>query len=487
MKFTLATIVAAIAGSTATAQVVINEVYENPPGGSAQNDAVLEYIELYGFPGMDLTGYAVVLFKGGSDTNGDNIPEETPEIDEAFSLDGLSIGTNGFLILYNGTPAQSLIPLFLPNQGETAASFFQTHIPSPFDINGNLGNDFSSTYSLIRRRPHHSIVNDQSVYAPGYAVWKDADQDVTFSGRFDFGFEAPTASRIDPLQVIDDIAWSNEGGKEYVRSSQQEISDTPGFNPDGISRLAFYGSNPNRGLRINSQGQTVPTRMADEEWIYGDLIGPSTDFRYDPIRYGAPTDPGGDGFQDISIGAGSQSFRLTPGTFNDYAPLNITQFRFILGDLNFDGLVNAADLALFDAQLLGADFDATHDYIHPDTGNPIPDPNNPGQNLQSYIFQSRLANSFLAATNLDTTDGPGGTNAPSPTLADRAVLAALVGPVPCSPADFSTPYGTLDFFDVSAFLAAFSAQNPAADLNNDGNFDFFDVQIYLAAFAAGCP
>ncbi len=47
--------------------------------------------------------------------------------------------------------------------------------------------------------------------------------------------------------------------------------------------------------------------------------------------------------------------------------------------------------------------------------------------------------------------------------------------------------GVLDFFDVSAFLASFAAQDPIADYNSDGLFDFFDVAAYLAAFAAGCP
>ncbi len=47
--------------------------------------------------------------------------------------------------------------------------------------------------------------------------------------------------------------------------------------------------------------------------------------------------------------------------------------------------------------------------------------------------------------------------------------------------------GSLDFFDVQAFLAAFAAHDPAADWNHDGTFDFFDVQGFLAAFAGGCP
>jgi murein tripeptide amidase MpaA len=58
--------------------------------------------------------------------------------------------------------------------------------------------------------------------------------------------------------------------------------------------------------------------------------------------------------------------------------------------------------------------------------------------------------------------------------------------VGCStnPADLNGD-GNLDFFDVSAFLAAFAAQEPAADFNNDGVWNFFDVSAFLAAFAQG--
>jgi hypothetical protein len=493
LNLILAAGAAASIAVSAHAQVVINEVYENPPGGGSTADPLTEYIELYGAPGMDLTGYAIASLKGGEDPDGNDIANVPAEIDEAFSLDGLSLGSNGILVLYNGTPAQSFIPLFLPMAGEAAASFFDTHIPTT-DTNGNLNNDGSSTYVLVRRRPNHSIVNGVSVYAPGYAFRKDVDHDVNYDGRIDFGYETPNPGivdpvmMVDPIQIIDDVAWSNAGGKEYVRSSQQEISDTSGFNPDAISRLAYYGSNPGLGVRINSDGETVPTRMADEEFIYGDMIGGPLDFTYDATRYGAPTDPDGDGFQDISIGAGSDVFTLTPGAMNDSPANGIAQFRFITGDLNFDGAVNAADLALLDAQLLGADFDSTTDYIEPDTGLPIPNPNAPGANYQSYVFQGRLANAFLAAQNLDQTDGPGGVNAATVTAADRAVLAALVGPVPCNAADLAAPFGTLNFFDLSTYLGLFNAGDPAADLAAPfGTLNFFDLSAYLGIFNTGCP
>lgn len=68
---------------------------------------------------------------------------------------------------------------------------------------------------------------------------------------------------------------------------------------------------------------------------------------------------------------------------------------------------------------------------------------------------------------------------------DDVAIWGVVAAAPCVP-DW-TGDGELDFFDVQEFLAAFSAQNPAADITNDGVFDFFDVQEFLALFAAGCP
>ena len=47
--------------------------------------------------------------------------------------------------------------------------------------------------------------------------------------------------------------------------------------------------------------------------------------------------------------------------------------------------------------------------------------------------------------------------------------------------------GQLDFFDLSDFINAFSAQDPRVDFNNDGAFDFFDVSLFINAFSAGCP
>ncbi len=58
-------------------------------------------------------------------------------------------------------------------------------------------------------------------------------------------------------------------------------------------------------------------------------------------------------------------------------------------------------------------------------------------------------------------------------------------PDPC-PADMNGD-GALDFFDIAAFLSAFSALDSVADFNGDGQWDFFDIASFLSAFSAGCP
>jgi len=67
---------------------------------------------------------------------------------------------------------------------------------------------------------------------------------------------------------------------------------------------------------------------------------------------------------------------------------------------------------------------------------------------------------------------------------------AIAGVVPTTaagcPADF-TGDGELDFFDVSAFLAAFGSGDPSADFTGEGDYDFFDVSAFLTAFSNGCP
>lgn len=58
----------------------------------------------------------------------------------------------------------------------------------------------------------------------------------------------------------------------------------------------------------------------------------------------------------------------------------------------------------------------------------------------------------------------------------------------CSVADVAEPYGTLNFFDVSAYIALYNTQDPAADLADPtGVWNFFDISAFIAEYNAGCP
>lgn len=54
------------------------------------------------------------------------------------------------------------------------------------------------------------------------------------------------------------------------------------------------------------------------------------------------------------------------------------------------------------------------------------------------------------------------------------------------PADLNID-SSLNFLDVSAFLASYAANDPVADFNDDGQFNFIDVSEFIVAFGKGCP
>jgi len=57
---------------------------------------------------------------------------------------------------------------------------------------------------------------------------------------------------------------------------------------------------------------------------------------------------------------------------------------------------------------------------------------------------------------------------------------------PCLP-DWNTD-DSLNFFDISEYIADYNAQSPAADLAAPfGSFNFFDIAEYISLFNAGCP
>jgi FG-GAP repeat protein len=152
-----------------------------------------------------------------------------------------------------------------------------------------------------------------------------------------------------------------------------------------------------------------------------------------------------------------------------------------------DAFGNEVALADADTIVVGASFD---DDLGPQSG-------------AAFVFKFDGA-SWVQSGPFFSSDDASGDNFGSSVGADgdRAIIGALgnddfasqsgaaymfdLGCAAICVPDF-TGEGDLDFFDIQAFLQAFSAMDQSADLVDDDVFDFFDVQAFLQAFTAGCP
>src|SRR5262249_20443801 len=153
--------------------------------------------------------------------------------------------------------------------------------------------------------------------------------------------------------------------------------------------------------------------------------------------------------------------------------INIQQFRFLEGDINFDGKwdYHDSDLAV---TLLGASLDDTITMVDDrntvDTGDDV--------TYTGWKWQGRAFQTLLALMNMDPHDGPGGTNAPFVTQSD-------VDAVFRCPADYdSNAFVNGDDFD--AFSYDFFFGLPSADWNADGFVNGDDFDGFALAFFYGC-
>lgn len=378
------------------AQVVFNEIFENPPGHSRQ-EVGWEYIELYGAPGTKLDGLAILVLKGGRDDNRDGVPELFPHLDEVFVLDGCALSSDGFFTLV-GSSNDGHSPIRMRCLEYSPPAEVRDHVRQFSDtypiqssnrsISSRLDNHGSSTYLLVYIDPEDTARHN---LIPGALIDNDFNSELdTFLTVDDQKLKWPT------MQVLDEVAWSHKGGKEYTVLEDHEITETTGLNPDCISRIRYYPGNPMRGHRtkdvLSSRGEMVrfevrSTTTADESYIFGvlnteyfpdrlvyfdgydlqgwnQLRGPTDRSRtpygnlsadpepdQNPFPGFVPRDPAGSLYFDDMRPV---SFTLTPGSFNDSASNNIRQHRFLPGDANFDGKLDQSDLDLTRA-LIGAE------------------------------------------------------------------------------------------------------------------------------------
>lgn len=340
-RFALTCIFSLAAASAARATVFINEVFANPPDGS---EGSKEFIELMGTPGMKLNGYSLALVNGGQRTLHPQSPfppscSDDPtiivcrqEIDEFFSLDGLSLGANGILVIIRGNAGN--YPTLL---SDSAVRVDWDNAANPvwngfLDTPGGLQNDGSNTILLLRNRPGATQATNPTPPAAADLRWGksatggvdeervmpdppipdpnnppngvliqygngdlDNGEDNGLGGNtVDLLGQSTPGTLSDDLEVVDEVSYEQDAGWEYdlderrvnvgrtnggLRESRvHALGDPFGFNPDCLTRVDY---------RTKGNGHAPPPfgtgtgelpngnnwqDTATEQWIRGEAL-----------------------------------------------------------------------------------------------------------------------------------------------------------------------------------------------------------------------
>ncbi len=186
------TVVAALAAfaGLASAQVRLSEIHLNPPG----TDQGLEFVELSGTAGLDLSNYTLLVLEGEGSGAG--------VIDQAISLSGFSLGSNGLFLQRDGAAVLDADGLTAGVQGPDAGTTLRTQDFSPDIENG------TETFLLVS----------------GFTGALNADLDTNNDGILD---STPWAS------VVDGIGYSDDSGGEFAYAAGLGFFDF-GITPDAI-------------------------------------------------------------------------------------------------------------------------------------------------------------------------------------------------------------------------------------------------------------
>jgi hypothetical protein len=222
-------------------QLLINELLINPPG----TDTGSEFIEFRGTPGALIpSNYYLVAIESDNGAG---------EIDHVFSLGGMTIGSNGFLVLQQAGSTYATDP------GATVVTATGTGWGTTFSSRTNDLENGSSSFLLV-----------QAPSAPTQGGDVDAVGDGVLTG------EALTWTIIDSIGNLDggltDTAYAktnfSANGEGIVAASNTKVNlitltNVDGFTPDYLARNG------------NTTGQL------EADWVASDTLGTSPNFTID--------------------------------------------------------------------------------------------------------------------------------------------------------------------------------------------------------------
>jgi len=204
------------------------------------------------------------------------------------------------------------------------------------------------------------------------------------------------------------------------------------------------------------------------------------------------TQPGGEFITNISvsfgeiddnegnIGSDLVTVAILNDPNNDHNPEDAVLLATATGTWAEVGFSNFIDYPIIPTQVEGVFFVAVMMDVLQRANPASMDPNSPSAGNESWMFYNPKPNlEDLGSSPFILHMGA------SPFQGAWMIRAVGESTAGC-PIDYNND-GVLNFFDVSAFLNLFSAQDLAADVTHDGILNFFDISLFLTIYSIGCP
>lgn len=346
------------------------------------------------------------------------------------------------------------------------AIFSQAMNPSFYTNNRNAFIDLPGAVWSI----YVDQANDTTIHV-GDAADADGGSELSVS------LHALVGAQLDPVEVM--ISKDGDDGVYF------SVTATPGLvsSITGPHNAFPIGSNgAQRPLTINA----LPGTTAQPGTMTGQVVIDNLDVT---LQGGAGN--GGNDADDvitveINVYEGAVA-SFSPDTTLDELLLDLGVIQLGSGDaiaaFDFYNIAPASTGAPMDIELVSAvgDTDAVTTSFSPLSSIPAG-----GAEMAIATLSDAAEGQFEAVFTFAVFNDRGLFAQPGPAQELTLTITGEVAGVAC-PADLAAPFGTLNFFDVLAFLTAYGQQDPIADINDDQVINFNDALLYLGQFNAGCP
>lgn len=337
-----------------------------------------------------------------------------------------------------------------PFEGGTVGSYTKLFVPSydlPYVFASTNSDGFNR--NMIMSRYPFADINGGGAELSNFVVLPDAYQAGGNGGIRGFMFaeiDLPDES------YAGDLVVGNAHLKAGGSSDDFEQRETAAFNTAYF--IDYYYNGAGTGVSDPNSRVAVPS--------VGDVLD-----EYTPVIWGGDLNQNPSSTSPNSIMTRAEFFGGTDGTDRDRSDASFSNAsQPVSGDTSTQGSSSRLDYICWQDSI--------------------------AQVRREFIFRSSGSNMNTGRLPFPVNSFPTNPLSASSLASDhRPVIVDFILPEPAgdpcpAPPDYNDD-NIINFFDVSAFLGAFSNQDPSADITGDGSFDFFDVSVFLGLYSDGCP